>query len=435
MSTIESFPMDRIPEGCKRLYGAFFSIPFSELRTPDIDDIDDEDSSVYKFKNPRLLTEKGQSELFDKRISSELRESIKNKTLLNPLVCRWVKDGDDYFPQLVGGERRYRALDFLIRKKEIVTNPSSLQLNEKGEWLYNQCSADVAYATIPCQVFAVNNDLEALALAWAENKGRINLTEGHEIAEVIKLREVGASDDRIIEILQQNEKWLAESDSLIANLDAETLADLLENRIDRGSAFELCSIEDESMRTKVRVAANESSNEACNRKIKRLQRQIESALERKEIAEGSIADAEFQEDEFAATEAKDQLLIAEKNVNRSIKERDATTPVTTLKDVKKVQVKTKTSRGEDDRPLRILSQKKIQDGIDYIDSIIDNNGKCLDDKFNGGTELVAGLSLVRKIINNNILANEPDFGATIKRHLDSGRNAKSQWIVDEDEGE
>jgi len=440
MSTIESFPVNRIPEGCKHLYGAFFSIPFDELRTPDIDEEDSSDREAYKFKNPRLLTEKGQSELLDKRLSAELRESIKNHTLLNPLVCRWVQEGDDYFPQLVGGDRRYRALDFLIRKKEIVTDPSSLQLNEKGEWVYNQCSADIAYATIPCQVFAVNNDLEALALAWAENKGRINLTEGHEIAEVIKLREVGASDDKIIDILQQDEKWLAESDSLIAKLDADTLADLLENRIDRESAFELCSIEDESMRSKVRVAANEASKEACNRKIKRIQKQIESALERKEIAEGSIADAEFQEDEVAVAEAKNDLSIAEKKVNRSVKERDATKPVTTLKDVKKAEVDTgvkpsKSSRGEDNRPLRILSQKKIQDGIDYIDAIIENNGRCLDDKFNGGPELVAVLGLVRKIINNNILANEPDFGATIKRHLDKDNmaknDAKSQWIVDE----
>lgn len=430
MSKTESFPMDRIPGGCKHLYGALFAVPFAALKTPDIDE-DESSKSEYKFRNPRLLTEKGQGELLDKRLSAELRESIKSRTLLNPLVCRWVQDGDSYYPQLVGGDRRYRALDFLIRKKEMVTDPSSLQLNEHGEWVYTQCSADKAYATIPCQVFAVNDDLQALALAWAENKGRINLTEGHEIAEVMKLRKVGASDEKILEILQQDEKWLAESDSLIANLDTDTLADLLENRIDRESACELCSIEDEQMRSKVRIAANEASKEACDRKIKRIQKQIESALERKEIAEGSVADAEYQNDDEAAEEAKSELADAEKRVTRSVKERDETTPVTSIKDVKRAEAETgakppREPRNEDDRPLRILSSKKIQDGVDYLDAVIANGGKCLEGTYIGGPGLASALSLARKLFNNNILANEPDFGATIKRHLESIRKMKAE---------
>jgi hypothetical protein len=429
MNKTESFPMNRIPEGCKHLYGALFAVPFAALRTPDIDE-DEASTSDYKFKNPRLLTEKGQTELLDKRLSAELRESIKTRTLLNPLVCRWVQDGDDYYPQLVGGDRRYRALDFLIRKKEMVTDPGSLQLDEKGEWTYTQCSADKAYAMIPCQVFAVNDDLQALSLAWAENKGRINLTEGHEIAEVMKLRKVGASDEKILEILQQDEKWLAESDSLIANLDTDTLADLLENRIDRESACELSSIEDEQVRTKVRIAANEASKEACDRKIKRIQKQIELALERKEIAEGSVADAEYHQDGEAAEEAKTVLAEAEKKVTRSVKERDETTPVTSVKDVKKAEADAgakppKEPRNEEDRPLRILSSKKIQDAVDYLDAVIANGGKCLEGTFIGGPGLVSALGLARKFLNNNILANEPDFGSTIKRHLDNARKMKA----------
>lgn len=416
--------MDRIPNGCKHLYGALFAIPFAAIKTPDADE--DESTSEYRFKNPRMLTEKGQGELLDKRLSAELRQSIKQRTLLNPLVCRWVLDGDQYYPQLVGGDRRYRALDFLIRKKEIVTDPGSLQLGDAGEWIYSQCSADEAYETIPCQVFAVNNDLEALALAWAENKGRINLTEGHEIAEVIKLRKVGASDEKILEILQQDEKWLAQSDSLIENLDTETLADLLENRINRESALELCNIEDESLRSKVRIAANEVSKEACDRKLKRIQRHIETALEQKEIAEGSVADAEYHQDDDAVEDAKVSLADAEKKVSRTVKERDETKPVTTAKDVKKAAIATGVKRDDEDRPLRILSSKKIQNGVDYIDELINNNGNCLEGSFIGNPSLVIALGLARKIINNNILANEADFAATVKRHLDGLNKTEDQ---------
>lgn len=414
----DSFPMNRIPEGCKHLYGALFVVPFASIRTPDVDI--EEDGLEYKFKNPRLLTESGQAELLDKRLSLELRESIKARTLLNPLVCRWVQEGDQFYPQLVGGDRRYRALDFLRRKKEIVTDPRSVRLDDKGQWVYTQCSAEQAYEAIPCQIFAVNSDLEALALAWAENKSRINLTDGHEIAEVIKLRKAKATDEKILEILQRDEKWLADTDNLIANLDTETLADLLENRIDRNSAIELSNIEDVSVRSKVRVAANQSAAETCERKIKRIQKHVESALDEKEIAEGKMADAEYREDESEFAEASAEVAEAEKKVNRTIKERDQVVPVTTQKEVKKaaqsegVQPKQpRQPRSEDDRPLRILSSKKIQDGLDYIDAIINNNGRSLD-----GVWMYANtdaLKLVRAILNNNILANEPDFGVTLQR--------------------
>jgi len=406
-----SLPLDRLPEGCKHLYGALFAVPFASLRTPDTEE-EDAKSGEYKFRNPRLNTERGQQELLDKRLSAELRESIKQRTLLNPLVCRWVKDGDGFYPLVVGGDRRYRALDFLIRKKEIVTDPRSIQLNDKGEWVYSQCPADEAYLTVACQVFAVNTDLDALALSWAENKGRINLSDGHEVAEVIKLRKFHATDERILEILQEDEKWLAETDMLIGTLDVETLGDLLESRLDRASAIELSSIADLPLRSKIRVAANEAAQEACERKIKRLQRQVESALTQKEIAEGSVADAEFDGDGEASQEAQAAVTEAEKKVKRTIKERDETTPVTTVKDVRRAEVDNG-KPNDDDRPLRTLSSKKISEGLEYIDAIIKNGGKCLEGSFFFPT--LDGLKLVRAVLNNNILANEADFAATLRR--------------------
>lgn len=413
---VNTFPMNRIPDGCKHLYGALFAVPFASLRLPDTDEEPKGDG--YKFKNPRLNTEQGQADLLDKRLSAELRESIKNRTLLNPLVCRWVQEGENFYPLVVGGDRRYRAIDFMIRKKEIVTDPRSVQLNEKGEWVYTQCPADQAYATIPCQVFAVNTDLDALALSWAENKGRLNLSEGHEVAEVIKLRKHGASDEKILEILQRNEKWLADTDGLIANLDAETMNDLLEGRIDRDSAAELSAYEDLELRSKIRVAANEASKEACDRKIKRLQRQVEAALTQKEIAEGGVADAEFDGNTTATEEAQGAVAEADKKVKRTIKERDETTPVTTTKDVKKAEADAGVGnngkpRPDDDRPLRILSSKKISEGLEYIDAIIKNGGKCLDGTFIYSN--LDALKLVRSVMNNNILANEADFAATLRR--------------------
>lgn len=407
--------VSKLPPGCQHLMGQFFAVRFSDIRIPD----PDENAEGYAFKNPRILTESGQAALLDKKLSADLRESIKNHTLLQPLVCRWVTEEDGtVYPQLVAGERRYRAVDFLIRKKEIVVDPKSLHQDEEGNWVYEKCSAEQAYETIPCQIFQVNNDLDTLAIAWAENKSRVDLTDGHEVAEVAKLRSVNASDEKILEILQRDEKWLAETDSLLTNLDANTLADLLEGKIDRDSAVVLATIKNVEIRDKVRVAANEAANEACNKKLARIQRRISSALDEKEIAEGSLADAEFQQDDEAIQEAEEEVQEAQKKVKRTVKERDETKPVTSASQVKKAAAEIESEGDSEerifDKPPRILSAKKIKEGLEYIEALIKNGGECLEGTFTANVE---ELTLVRKILNNNILANEVDFSATIRRHM------------------
>lgn len=414
---------ENVPEGVKQLYGTLYVVPFNSIIIPDADG----DEKEYKFTNPRMLTEQGTADLMDKRLSADLRESIKVKTLLNPLVCRWVKKDGVNRPQLVGGDRRYRAVDFLIRKKEIVTDPRSLHLNDDGEWTYKQVSADEAYATIPCQIFAVANDLDALALSWAENKGRIDLTEGHEVAEVIKLRKFGASDDKILEILQREEKWLAETDRLIAELDHETLADLIESRMTRACAAELCAINDVELRTKIRTKANEAAQETYQKKIKRYQAQIEKALDEREIAEGAVADAEFHNDEEGVAAAEAKVEEASAKVTSAVQKRDSEQPMATARNardaaseagVKPTKPRNGNGNGSDNgEKVRMLKSAKVEAGRDYLDKLIKNNGQCLENPPTFVAD-VEELKLARRILNNNVLANEEDFALTIKRHID-----------------
>jgi hypothetical protein len=417
----------RIPEGCVHHYGALFSVPFNVIRTSDEGEGGGGDD--YKFKNPRMLTEKGQAELLDKKLSADLRESIKTRTLLNPLVCRWVEEGGRFYPLVVGGDRRYRALDFLIRKKEIVTDPRHPTLDEKGQWVYKQVPANEAYEKVLCQIFVCNTDLDALALAWAENKGRINLTEGHEVAEVIKLRKHGASDERIMEILQQDEKWLRDTDALINNFDSNTLADLLEGRIDRKGALELATVEDVALRGKIRQKANLASQETYEKKYRRYQREVEAALHRKDIAEGEVADAVYQEehgeaDEATVMQAQDKLQEADRTVKRAMKERDTAAPVTTAKDVKQAKQEVLgngeaggTATTDKDKPPRMLRAAQIKKGLVYIEAVIKNGGKCPDGTFLGGASVVESMKLLRKILTKNILNNDSDFQTVIRRHV------------------
>ncbi|RTK93090.1 MAG: hypothetical protein EKK64_10815, partial [Neisseriaceae bacterium] len=211
----------------KFLSGNMYSVPFSMIQIPI-------EKDEFSFKNPRTLTKKGENDLVDRKLFSSLKKSIKEIGLLNPFICRWIKDEDGKnFPQLIGGDRRYRVLKDLIENKEIVVNPQTKQ----------EQPANLVYENVNCQIYHVNDDLEAYLLSWWENKDRIDLTEGHEIAQVMQLRKYNRSDEEIISVLQKDEKWLRESDNLILNL-GDSLEDLIENRITRDCALALCKIDD-----------------------------------------------------------------------------------------------------------------------------------------------------------------------------------------------
>jgi SOS response regulatory protein OraA/RecX len=164
---------------------------------------------------------------------------------MTPFVCRW-KRGEDgkLYIQMVGGERRHRAVDFLRRKKELVKDPRTASLNDRMDYEYQYRPADEVYHQVLCQIYAVSDDIEALAFAYTENDCRINQGPGHDVAVVMELRQAGASDERIMEVMSKDEKWLRDTDSLVEQLGEATLKELIEDRIDREAALELLHVKE-----------------------------------------------------------------------------------------------------------------------------------------------------------------------------------------------
>lgn len=383
-----------IPSGCKHLHGAMHLIRFDILTVPDPEDA--AGSSEYQFSNPRAWTEKGNSDLFDKKKSHDIRESIKNRTLMNPLICRWVQQEGEWVPQVLGGDRRYRALDFLIRKKEMVKDPSSAKLNDQGDYEYEWRSADIVYSSVLCQVYSAKNDLDALALSYAENKVRENFTEGHDVAAVLELRKYGASDDRILDITGKDERWLKETDELIDWLDGDTLKDLVEDRIDRLAAKELAQIDNLDVRRKVLVAANEESQKVAEKQIERLRKKVSDARDEQEIAEGNLAHAEYHKDEEKIVEAKEQLQEAKNKADRRQKEKETTKPRTTRQQVREsLGTIDPGNKGTARNKNPCLKSKDIQKYyMTVLDMIDQAEGKC-----DGWEVDQFSIGLVKKILN------------------------------------
>jgi len=388
-----------IPENIKHLHGALYLVPFDMIVLADKDP--DQEDKGYKFSNPRTLTEKGQADLLDKRSSEILRNDIRDRTLMAPFICRWAEnDNGEVRPQLVGGERRQRAVDKLIADKTPVKDANSGKLNEQGEYEYEIRPANQVYSHVVCQIYSAKSDVDALAYAYSENACRQNLTEGHDIAICQELRKSGASDEKIMEIMHKDVKWLRDTDTLIANLDEDSLKDLMEDRIDRDSAKSLMEIEDLDSRSQIRVAANAESQDDATRRRARYQKRVVAALEEQEIAAGAVADAKNIGDDEALAEATTNLANADTKVTRTVAERDSKKPVTKKKHVVNA---TKAVTGNDPTDKRALRGPKIQDHyINYLVSIIDNEGKCPEDTFQiDTTALDFGLAIAKAILAGN----------------------------------
>jgi hypothetical protein len=386
-----------LPEGVKHLHGALHLVPFDMITIADKEPAEDA-SKGYKFSNPRSLTDKGQAVLLDKKNAEILRADICERTLMAPFICRWAEENGEIHPQLVGGERRHRAVDKLRTDKTSVRDANSAKLNGEGEYEYEYRPANEVYAFVPCQIYSAKSDIDALAYAYSENSVRTNLTDGHDIAICQELRRSVASDEKIMEIMHKDARWLRDTDSFINSLDEDSLKDLIEDRIDRDSAKALMEIEDIDTRTQVRESANAESADDSNRRRARYQKRVLSALEEQEIAAGSVADAEYTGNEDAKAVATKTLANADAKVKRTIDDRDSKKSVTKKKHIVSA---TKSVTGSDPTNKQSMRAPKIKEHyVDYLASIIDNDGKAPDDSFQIDTKaLEFGLAIAKGILS------------------------------------
>jgi hypothetical protein len=404
-------------DGVEHLHGNFYKVPFASITTTDRN----EESDNYVFSNPRLLTKTGTDVLVDKDLSKNLRENIKTRTLLTPFICRWVLANEIKIPQLVGGDRRYRAIDYLISKKEMVADPRT----PEG----SAVSADIAYEYVVCQVFDCENDLEAAALSWAENKNRVDLTEGHEISAVMELRAFDAPDDQIMEILQKDSKWLHETDELIIALknDEETLSLFCEDKIKRGAVKKLLEIDNLEERASIRSQAMQMAEVVFEEKNQKIKKQKDAILNKKSRAETKKVFAEATGNENLAEQAQ-KVLNRIKEREKDIENDSPSAPLVTRKQVEKATEK----NGIKDSSRKLGNAKTINSVIETIQDIIGKEG--LVDFLEEDFQLDIGLlELIKMVLENHALNNSSDFGETLNDWRKKYFSEDAATFVDDDE--
>ena len=360
-----------LANGIKHLYGNLYLVPFKSIQIAI--EAADPKASKYSFTNPRLLTEKGQKSLTNKESSARLRNDIKNHGLMHPFVCIWLEKDGEMMPQLIGGHNRANALSKLMADKEKVKDiskdqPTMMTLNSNKEivFLDEFSSASKVYENVLCVIYAVDEELDSLEISYSENSCRENLTVGHDIAILRELIKIKTTDEKIIKILQKDEKWLKSVRLLLDKIDSSTLEDLIEDRITLESAFELSKIADLEVRHIVRDTAIQESMEDHGKKLNRIKKQIAESIIQKDIAEGSLVEAEFNNDESKAKKVEDAINEIEQKSQRLIAKAQILQPKATVKNIKS----SKTSHQCSDTQKRGLKGKSIQIIFEYIDGLL-----------------------------------------------------------------
>jgi len=298
----------------KRLYGNLHLVPFTMIDLAERRN--ESESGSYHFSNPRHLTEFGENQTLHNKESHQLMiDSIRDMGLLNPIAVRIINGR----AQLIAGESRYRAIAWLTNKKEKVKDPNSGKLNEStGCCEYSYHPANEVYGMVPCQIFDGSTDLEALAISYAENRIRQQLSDGHDVALLRELRaDEDIEDSKICTILCKEPQWVRETDKLISGLDSETLTAFCENRINREAAKKLLKeCETDEHRQAVLKKTISISEQVAKEQAEKLDEYIEAALEQEEIFDGEAAAQEHLGDEPAAAEAREKAEKAKKKAKK-----------------------------------------------------------------------------------------------------------------------
>jgi len=363
-----------LPDSIKHLHGTLYLVPFDLIEIAE----NDSTSGKYGFENPRRYTEQGQNDLIDSELSEVLREDIKDKGLMVPIICRWMQEEGKI--QLVGGERRYRAVSYLMENNIVVKDCSQIIEDKKGNKEYAWKQASQVYASIPCQIYRTEDDFEALAYSYSENACRKNFNQGHDIALLMELRKYKAPEDKILAILQKNKSWLRDTEELIKKLDPATLNDLFEGRINLLAAIKLSSIESVEERSEIRERANVISEEKNKVRSERDERRIERANREKEIALVEVKVATVQGSDEEISEAEHTFDKANAKVADAVTRQKENRKSTKGKDVIAAIKSSGNSNGssEASKP-KSLTQNKIKNNyLDYLTRVQRNDCACLE---------------------------------------------------------
>lgn len=253
------------------------------------------------FFNPRFV------ESFDSASMQELRQSICDVGLMQPLIVRVVMDGEDVNRvDLIAGERRFRSLQHLVENDEQVYDKDS------GKYV----AASKLYEFVACSVHYDVDDEQALRLACDENGKSKSLTTSEEIALVERLVSMGYTNEKIIELTGQQPSWVSHTVNFRKKLPERAFEMLTEGHLSRNVAVRIIGFEAKD-REALLEATIEAEREATDAKLEDVQDEIAVADDTAQLAEWERNKALQAGNNAAAKKAERAKQAAEKKKGKA----------------------------------------------------------------------------------------------------------------------
>ena len=348
------------------------------------------------YGNPRwFLNSQGEMEArgTDASKMEELKASIQNSGLDNPIRLRPIEEDGDFVLEVVNGERRFRCISHLCDADEMCHDSDS------GK----KMKASKAYEWVDCRI-EVLDDEAALAIALKTNETSEVIGDHASVNVVKMLRSSGHDDQEILKATGKSLSWLRETDRIMG-LDEVCLEHFHSDQITRKAAIQLALIEDAEERISILEKIVEVARGRRSAKIRALE---ETA--RKNEQESEIADAAAHVAECGGDDDESDRL-AKKSKSSKKKAEDAKGELERVSSRPAKADARDVNKAKGPKP---LSHSKIKsDFIDLIDQIIESEGVDED-----GDSLGLDIGILAAVagVLNAIMEGEDDAMSVLSCH-------------------
>lgn len=237
---------------------------------------------------------------FDKESLRALEDTICDKGLFKPLICRFVNEK----LQIVAGCRSYCAITNARKKRR----KDCLNVETEKKESYK-----TALSKIEVRIMDLDDD-EARSVAWVENSTAVPIGDVATVQTVKHYRDAGFDDEKIISLTgNKSGQWLRNIDKIIS-LDEKSYSCFCDDQINLSVAQALAEIDDLEERHILLDFTIKFANARSKEKVERAKKALDKAESKEEIAGANVAVANLIGTEEEKDSAVDGLEEASKNV-------------------------------------------------------------------------------------------------------------------------
>jgi hypothetical protein len=382
MKTIEIGAISSIfGDDAQHLHGNLFRVKRGRIRLsrPGVSS----ENGKLIYGNPRWhINNMGEQEAkgMEKPNMEELKNSIQDEGLENPIRLRVIENGKKSFLEVVNGERRFRCIEELC-ERNVPCFDSSID---------DDRPASEIYEWVDCRIDFMD-DKTALRIALKPNATSEVIGEAANIQVIKTLKDSGYDDQEILKLTGKSISWLRETEKIIG-LDQVCFEHFEQDKINRTVALHLALIEGVDERLELLEKIKQSAEIRHANKVKKVE-------EKKSKTDQEI------ECEAAAAELAKKYGDEDSAEEHSAKSEKAAKKAKAIEDEhKKLSSKPAKATSKDLEVSSPLSHKKIQSlYIDLISAVLEGEG--FDDDGNSyglNLDVIAAVSSVlQEIMQGN----------------------------------